>query len=670
MSTSEKSITGISITFLLVIVFATQGGAQDIHPVLSSESEAFIYHNHIPSYNEGFNVYRIYDGEEELLNEEPVYPVQNAQEFQQRAGEHYDQLEADLELDNPQEVFLRLRGNENLTMLSGFTFPEIGQALGILYIDEEPVINEPVIYRIEIVDQNGESTGEALEEEVVVEEITVPQPEQPDVERIGSEVTVQWHYPETTDQQDDNVIRFDVYMRAGGEDNYRRVTERPVTRQTGITDFSHTFDIDESIEQAEFVVEATDFTGTNSAVTEPESVVLVDARQPAPVLEVYSSVTDDEQIRLTWPVSTEPFVEGYHVERVNQESEERIRLTEEPIDLGDPQFTDSTVEPGYNYYYYVFAVTETGTESEEGNPAIEYISDYSPPPPPEDVVAEVTDDQTVEIQWEIGQEIDDLNTFVILRREIDGDDRAYSQVNHDRVTSGPIEDKGIAEEGFTEGMYYEYGVAAADHDGLRSDTVFTDLQIPHITPPEPPVSFNAENRDGHRVNLRWGASPSTDVVTYNKYKISTEADTTVSSFSRSQRFTVDEGVVVGKEYEYFVTAVDSAGNESEPTPSIDILMRDMTPPAPARNLQAVEASDEDGVRLRWQSSTSDDVEGYVVQRSQISNGQFEDLNDEPIEDVDFKDNEGEAGKWYRVYAVDESGNKSDPSSPRQATSRD
>ncbi len=660
----------VIMSAFMVFVFVSVSKAQDILPVLSSEGEAYIYHNQIPSYNNGFNIYRIHEGEEERLNDEPVYPVQNGQEFQQKAGERYDDLAEDLEMDNPQEVLLRLRGNESMAMLSGSSFPEVGKALGMLYVDEQPITDESVTYRIEKIDQNAEPTGDVLEEEVVVEQVSVPEPEQAEVERVDTELTVDWYYPESTEEQDDNVIRFEVYMRPEGEENFQKVTDRSIIRQSGVTEFDYTFEPDELHSSVEIIVEAIDFTGTNTATASTDMVELVDERQPEPVLEVYSSATDEGDIELTWPVSTEPFVEGYHIDRVNQDTEERQRLTEELVDLTEPQFRDTTAEAGYNYYYYVFAVSETGIESEEGNAAIEYMSDLTPPPAPENIEATVTEDQTIEVDWDEGDQDDSFNTFVILRREIGEEDRAYSQVNEGRVTSGPIIDEGIADVSFTEGMYYEYGVVAADQDGQRSDTVFTDLQMPNITPPDPPVSFNAENNDGHRVNLRWGASPSTDVDTYQKYKITPEADTTITSFSRSQRFTMDDEVEVGEEYQYFVTAVDSAGNESEPTPSVDILMRDMSPPAPARNLQAVEATDEDGVRLRWQSSTSNDVDGYIVQRSQISNGQFEDINDEPLEDVDWKDEEGEAGKWYRVYVIDESGNKSDPSSPRQATSGD
>jgi len=643
----------------------TPASGQDLLGLLTPEDGAYIYTDHQTRIGQGFNVYRTVDGTEVKLTETPVYPAASGGEFQRRIGDLYDEFEERLEVSSPHEAFLTLRGDSNMRMILSFSYPEIAMALGHLFIDEDPVSGREVIYRFEWVDRNGNPIDVEAREQMILQQHESPVAENIDAKREGDQVKIEWSYPEADPELDEYVIRFDLYVRPGSDEHYQKVTERPILRQSAVTEFSHRFDLNPSYETAEIVVEAVDYTGKVRQTNTPVEVEIRDARQPSSVLEVYSNRTSENYVDITWPVSAETYVVGYHIDRVNQDTEETVRITDQLIDLSSPSFRDTTAEEGYTYYYFAKAVSATGIESEEGNPAIVLIPSMVPPPAPRDLSAELNEDGDVELRWDGNNQDENFNTFVVLRRLFeDGQRRAFAQVNSERVVEEFMKDGGIAEVGFTEGLFYEYGVAAANRHGLRSDTVYAVLQIPNVTPPEPPVSFETDIDRGVRLNLRWGASPSTDVTSYNLYKMTEDNDTTVTTLPRDRRFLADDDVQPGKEYQYFVTAVDSSGNESEPSKIAELLMRDQSPPASVRNLQAVNT--DDGIHLRWQPSTSDDVLGYLVQRSALSNGIYDTLTSEPVDDVDWIDEQGEPGIWYRIVAVDESGNESRPSSPRQA----
>ncbi len=641
--------------------------AQEILPVLASDGEVYIYHDFRLNIGHGFNVYRIINGDEVRLNEAPVYPVNNGVEFRNRIGDLYAGFEESLEVESPQEVFFKLRGDESMSLLLSYSYPEIASALGYLYTDTDPVFEEEITYRYEVVDRRGEPTGRSFEDEFIIspEPVEVPVAYDVSADRHGRNVTINWSFPPTTDSLEDHVIRFEVYMRPEGEDFFTRVTDKTVLRQMNQSRFTYTFSLDTEIQRAEFAVEAVDFTGTNTQASESVDVELSDQTRLSAVHEIYSTVRDNEVVEITWPVSVEPLLAGYHIDRIDQETGERTRLTDELIEAAEPVFRDDMVQEGHTYYYYVIAVSESGVESEDGNPAIQYIETRTPPPSPADLQAHFNEAESIiELSWDEGGQNEQFNTFVILRRQqTDAGWRAFSQVNSGRVTESELTDPGIAGEGFTEGQFYEYGVAAASQSGLRSDTVFTVVQVPNLTPPEPPVGIDTNIDSGVRINVVWGASPSTDVTSYKVYKTDTERDTTVFEMPRNRRLFTDSEVIPGQEYKYFVTAVDSSGNESLPSRKADIMMRDVTPPAPVRNLQAV--ATEEGVHLRWESVT-DDIEGYIVKRSTLSNGVYEIISEELVESVDWVDLEGETGDWYRVYAVDVSGNQSRPGTPRQA----
>lgn len=668
MSFSIKSTLLFSNLFILCLLFRIDANAQEVAAVLTPDGHAYVYHDHLLPLGYGFNIYRIHNDEEEKLNEDPVYSATSGHEFRRILGDLYPVIEDGLEVNSPQEAFLRLRGDAfNRTVLT-LSYPPIATAFGSLYIDEDPIINQNVSYRFEEVNQRGAPTGTVFESTLVVEESEIDQPEQVDAERIDDEIHVYWEYPEADRAIDDIVMRFDVYMSPEGEEHFINVTEESRLKFDDQTEFSYTFDAINEVERAEFIVEAIDITGHNRIASDPVEVELIDITQPAAILDVHSRVVDGV-VELSWPVSTDPNTAGYHIDRVNIDTDEEVRLTEELIDLREPFFRDSTIEVDYNFQYYVIAVSNYGVESEMGNPAMENILSVQYPEPPLNVIAEVnTEEEYIEIEWDAADKDDLFNTYVVIRRTFEERDQrgGFSQVNDERLKEEYIRDYGIAGEGFTEGRFYEYGVVSANRQGRRSDTLFTVVQMPNITPPEPPVGIEASIYEGARINVVWGASPSTDVTSYNVYKFDQYRDTTIISQPKRDRFLADTDVTVGTEYTYFATAVDSSGNESQPTPESVITMNNFSPPPSVRNVQAVKT--DEGVTIRWETSPADDLKGYIVKRAALINGQYVPLHEELLTGTNWVDQNGEAGLWYRVFAVDQSGNQSRPSSARQATS--
>jgi hypothetical protein len=95
-------------------------------------------------------------------------------------------------------------------------------------------------------------------------------------------------------------------------------------------------------------------------------------------------------------------------------------------------------------------------------------------------------------------------------------------------------------------------------------------------------------------------------------------------------------------------------------------MTDFDAPAAVRNVQA-QAQPEQGVRIRWEAVSADDVAGYQVYRTpEIPTGVYEPVQEELVSGTEMTDPQGEAGMWYRVRAVDSSGNESQMSQPARA----
>ena len=84
------------------------------------------------------------------------------------------------------------------------------------------------------------------------------------------------------------------------------------------------------------------------------------------------------------------------------------------------------------------------------------------------------------------------------------------------------------------------------------------LVWPDTIPPLPPESLKmAVDSINYLVNLTWRTSPSPDVKQYKIYRLGTLRD----SVSATTTSYVDSLVLLGKEYRYYLTAVDTTGNE-------------------------------------------------------------------------------------------------------------
>jgi len=132
----------------------------------------------------------------------------------------------------------------------------------------------------------------------------------------------------------------------------------------------------------------------------------------------------------------------------------------------------------------------------------------------------------------------------------------------------------------------------------------------------------------------------------------------------------DAGVAVGAGYQYFVrSVVEYAGQAYESADSnlATITMRDVFPPSAPTGLVVVPVPAEQGTAahldLSWNISPETDVAGYNVYRSEQEDAQGTRLNSALLPTPAFSDMSAVAGQryWYRVAAVDRSGNESAPS---------
>jgi fibronectin type 3 domain-containing protein len=285
-------------------------------------------------------------------------------------------------------------------------------------------------------------------------------------------------------------------------------------------------------------------------------------------------------------------------------------------------YTDTAVQNGHTYYYYVTAVNLNG-ESGRSNEVSATPGGPPPPPPPtvpgppKNLNAQAGDG-SVYLTWQApndngGSPIKFYHIY-----------RGSSPDQLSRVaTVGDV--RSYTDTGLTNGQTYWYRVSAENDvgEGGWSNPASATPQAPP-SPPGPPVNLQATAGDG-AVQLGW--TPPTDnggapVTNYRIYRGTASGQLAFLVEVPSVTSYTDTGLTNGVKYFYQVTAVNSAGegprsNEASATP----MPRATVPDPPVK---AVAIGGDARVSLSWQvpgSNGGSPITNYKIYRGTSSGGE-------------------------------------------------
>ena len=628
--------------------------------IVTHEDEVHVYHTKRLPAGYGFNIYRqdSQGGEFRLLNQSPVTRARGSGELQSRLGGRYREVIDFFEAENAGELWLYLQSRYLETMIAVSLFPELASGMGMLFIDSTAPVGSEVTYRLEFVDLLNRQVDQPVSRRLGLESSLPAAPAGLRAENEGERVTLHWRYPRVSPEDDDKVIRFYVYRINRQTGNPELINEEILLRNNAWDEHFYFFTSPVVNVTEQYFVTAADITGQQSPPGELLSYEVVLVAVPPVVEDVRVMETPGNYAELSWTPSADPGTVGYHIYRTEDLSVPFRQLTREPVPAGETVFVDREVEGGKRYFYHVAAVNDRGTESETGALVMTRISDVTPPPPPENLTGRF-DIETgrVSLDWNIEEITPDLKSFIILRRREDNRvPGGFTRVNPSDTRELSWADPGEGGQGFQEGATYRYVVSSSDYAENYSDTVTFSVEIPLFTPPDPPSGLLAVNDRGIRVNLNWSASPSVTAREYIIYRGNGDDLSELARVPLVQRNYRDETAVPGNTYVYALKAADRAGNESVFSTADTILFRTATPPRSVRNLQAIER--DGGVFMRWERIPGNDLAGYRIYRSDVPTGVFEPVNAALVTETEFFDTDGNNRFWYRVCAVNDSGNES------------
>ncbi|WP_370617224.1 fibronectin type III domain-containing protein [Mumia sp. Pv 4-285] len=303
-----------------------------------------------------------------------------------------------------------------------------------------------------------------------------------------------------------------------------------------------------------YVIHARDRVGNVSAASLPVTATPQDVTPPA-VPQAFAAVPGDREVRLSWDAGTEDDLASYTLFRAAGAGALAELAT---VDGTVTAYTDAAVVNDTRYRYAIAATDAAGNVSVVSAEVAAAPTDLTAPAPPATPTARARD-REVALAWTANTE-----------RDIAGY-RIYRATTPDV----PIVGNGIArllptpaytDKDVANGTTYYYVVVAVDTHGNVSAPSGSVAATPEdVTPPAEPTGLVALVARG-AVALDWADSDASDLDHYLVYRVTVGgepplgdepplAEATASSY-------VDAEVGAGTSYEYWVVAVDTAGNAS------------------------------------------------------------------------------------------------------------
>ena len=275
--------------------------------------------------------------------------------------------------------------------------------------------------------------------------------------------------------------------------------------------------------------------------------------------------------------------------------------------------------------------------------------------------------------------VDEVGTFRLLARDPFAGALLSLRYRNVAVVLGRF----YADTALTPGARYDYRVQLTGAGGREQGRAYTGSVVVADVPPEAPTGLES-TVDDHRATISWHypkyrGDPADYVIGFHVYRADAPAapfrlltGTPVLRNDAAPFVYHDDDVENGVAYRYQVTAVAIAGLESAPSAPLSVTPADHTPPG-----LPVDVTTQPGkgmVLVVWRMSPEPDVAGYYVERSTSLKGPFTRLTSSllRVSEPRYVDSAAVGGQqyFYRVIAVDRSGNASEPSNAIFAVPKD
>ncbi|SEA57223.1 fibronectin type 3 domain-containing protein [Desulfuromusa kysingii] len=534
----------------------------------------------------------------------------------------------------------------NMVVFISMQKPEIAELIGQYYLDEQIEKDKVYFYTIKTYSQGQEISSREIR-------VSTKNPYIPtgvwgvQANKFPWGVGLKWEgYA--------GFLGFNVFRSEHLNGEYKKINRSPVQVQEaanpdGTVDVAPYFYTDKTVREGEiyyYKIQALDLFGDLGPYSEVAIGQVKIDHKPAPPSRPELEISEDS-ISLSWNKNDGKTV-GYNVYRAPNSDGPYTRLNKTMVN--DTSYRDDTVTVDHNYFYVITAINAGGYESLRSLAVLGVPVDVTPPP----IVQELTfalDQATVNTTW---SEVvaDDLLGYRVYRT------MDLTNIDWQLLTQDPVP-KPMYADVLTKNLSrypYYYRITSVDtHFNESAPSPQVKVQLPDVTPPRPPSITGSSVREG-QVALTWSQVHTYDLAGFNVYREVAGQRAKINENSFVHTSYVDAQPPVAVPVIYTVVAVDESGNESDPSSSVNLSVRDHIKP----QISSFKAAVVNGEVILTVHSKATDLAGFDVLRSH-NKRDFLKISHARIMADKFVDARVKKGKryFYKVILWDEAANSTE-----------
>ncbi len=332
----------------------------------------------------------------------------------------------------------------------------------------------------------------------------------------------------------------------------------------------------------------------------------------------------DRAVKLLWDREQSPsqYV-AYYVEK-SADGVHYNRLNDVPYlsgdNIGNDEFKQfhvyiDSVDQNYKpYYYRLVGLSPFGEESLPGEYEKSFGVDLTPPTKPEGLKSEQQGPGTVKLSWIFPKDENDAIAGFLIGRSA----HVLDSFTNITTTILPPDSREFIDESANPLKPNFYFVTAIDTAGNYNISVSHYAHLIDSIPPAPPVDVSGTVDTNGVVLLKWSANSEPDILGYEVH-FSNQSDHVFAALTDApiphNHYSDTIMIRTLTEHIYYkIVAVDRNNNYSSYSKMLELERPDVVRPAIA--LISDFAKTEKGVLLKWNNSSSKDVAGHSIYRTE------------------------------------------------------
>lgn len=394
-----------------------------------------------------------------------------------------------------------------------------------------------------------------------------------------------------------------------------------------------------------------------------------DVYSPPSIKDVHAEEKDNT-VMVQWSQDRMRFYTAYEVERSVDGKNFTVMGNDVVTNLSPEQresktlfIVDTIRHNNSSVYYRVHGITPFGERGQSSDIAKAVLRQVVLSPP-HITASSSLDNKNVTLQWTVSQNaVGKIKGFHI-------DRSSTPKGDFKRLTTTPLSElsRSFMDTNPEQINYYRVAMVSSQTAQEFYSPIHL-IQLVDSIPPTMPVDVTAVITEQGVVTLSWKANSETDIYGYRIYRGNIKSEEFSQRTSEPMQTTTFTDSVnlqtLNKEIHYQVMAIDRNQNHSELSRVLSVRLPDKVKPVPPVFLPV--RSSEEGVMLKWERSSSDDVARYEIFRKQPSEKLWTKIDSKQATRIDTfyhyldtRFDEKDGLFYYTITAVDSSGQSSEP----------